>query len=426
MPSNFPSDANLSSCTLGHIYSDAEFTSTVATDFDLVCEGENKALFLGTVMMAGIMIGSALGGLVGDRLGRKRTMLVALLVVGPTLILGAFASSYEVYALLQLIYCSVLPMIWMSSHSILLECFSAGSRIAVVCIKDMYWPLELMALSLVGYLCQDWKQLHLVSGGICLCCLLSIVAVPESLRWLAQNGKKKDAFKVLQNVARSNGRSLNKEDLSRMDQVLTTIEVKAGHKREINLSPLSMFRKGYVRTTLIFFLTWATTNVAAYTLSLNATRLSGNLFLNFCLSAFCEIPGSCLLYLALTRTGRKNNMCAFLLVVAACCLALAVIPKVYTNVILVVFLVGKCFVGAAFQLIWLITSEVSTMQCTNLIHHPFECLQNAGAAGDGHSAEVECFACSIPCNESKNVFKAVLSLFQWESICQPFLRQRLF
>lgn len=41
-----------------------------------------------------------------------------------------------------------------------------------------------------------------------------------------------------------------------------------------------------------------------------------------------------------------------------CCFLLAFIPKGHTTAILLIFLCGKGFVGAAFFIIWLVTSEL--------------------------------------------------------------------
>lgn len=43
---------------------------------------------------------------------------------------------------------------------------------------------------------------------------------------------------------------------------------------------------------------------------------------------------------------------------SGCCLTLAFIPKSSSTAILLVYLTGKCVVGACFQLVWLITAEI--------------------------------------------------------------------
>lgn len=51
-------------------------------------------------------------------------------------------------------------------------------------------------------------------------------------------------------------------------------------------------------------------------------------------------------------------MAGSLWILGICCLVLAFIPKVHTTIVLIVYLIGKCAVGAAFLLVWLITAEI--------------------------------------------------------------------
>ena len=49
--------------------------------------------------------------------------------------------------------------------------------------------------------------------------------------------------------------------------------------------------------------------------------------------------------------------------IGSCCIVLAFLPKYYYTAITCFYLIGKCFSGAAFLLVWLITAE---MYPTNL------------------------------------------------------------
>ncbi len=51
-------------------------------------------------------------------------------------------------------------------------------------------------------------------------------------------------------------------------------------------------------------------------------------------------------------------MAIFLIALSLSCLTLAFIPKSATNYVLMVYLCGKCVVGACFQLVWLVTAEI--------------------------------------------------------------------
>ncbi|XP_042888327.1 solute carrier family 22 member 7-like [Penaeus japonicus] len=58
-------------------YDTAVFASTLVSDFDLICERSWLRPIYVTLYMAGEMVGSLAGGYVGDRWGRRRTVLLA-------------------------------------------------------------------------------------------------------------------------------------------------------------------------------------------------------------------------------------------------------------------------------------------------------------------------------------------------------------
>ena len=50
---------------------------------------------LGTILMVGLLFGSLAGGPVGDKFGRKKALLLALVIECPSIIIGGFISNYE-------------------------------------------------------------------------------------------------------------------------------------------------------------------------------------------------------------------------------------------------------------------------------------------------------------------------------------------
>ena len=50
------------------VYDKSEFSSTLTTELDLVCDNVGKRHFLGSVMMMGLTLGSLLGGPIGEEM----------------------------------------------------------------------------------------------------------------------------------------------------------------------------------------------------------------------------------------------------------------------------------------------------------------------------------------------------------------------
>ncbi len=70
----------------------------------------------------------------------------------------------------------------------------------VACARDMLWPLCHIVLAAYAYLIRHWVHLHLAVGVTALAPLLCLWLIPESYRWLAQNGKKERALRVFQDI----------------------------------------------------------------------------------------------------------------------------------------------------------------------------------------------------------------------------------
>lgn len=83
--SNFDSD-NATTCESGFVFDDSVFPETLSTKLDLVCDRKYLRRMLGTLMMLGLLLGSVLGGWLSDKIGRKKTLLIAVLVMGPSIL----------------------------------------------------------------------------------------------------------------------------------------------------------------------------------------------------------------------------------------------------------------------------------------------------------------------------------------------------
>lgn len=72
---------------------------------------------------------------------------------------------------------------------------------------------------------------------------------------------------------------------------------------------------------LILFDIWATNAFVFYGLSLNATSLSGNKYINFILVCLVEIPGYTLSWVLMNKIGRRWSLAGSLLMCAFTCAA---------------------------------------------------------------------------------------------------------
>ena len=344
-----------------YVYEDAPFTETLTTQVDLVCSGgETKRRLLSTFMMLGLMIGSLVGGRLADKYGRRKIMFTGITIIIPIQIFAGYCQSYWTYALLRLIVCAAGPLVWVASHSLTLELIGTSKRQVVVLVKDFVFPLSNVFVTLVYYLNRHWTYMHIWTGVISLTAWPCFFLIPESVRWLVLNGDKEKAKDILCTIAKRNGKKLNIRDKKEIEEVLSSVESKSkAHGKQEKLNPLDMFKGSYLKTTLIMLFNWITVCVAGYTLLLNATKLYGDVFVNFILVSIAgDLPGTFFLMFTLTYCSRKFNMFYCSLVTGISCIATGFIPKDYSVATTIFYLIGKCFSGMGFLLVWLVTAEL--------------------------------------------------------------------
>jgi len=349
---------NKTSCDGDFIYSTDLYPETLSTRFNLVCEDQTKQRLLGTFTMTGLLLGSLIGGRSGDYFGRKKVLYAACLVISVVLGIASLSTSYAMFAACHIIYSTCLPISWICYQSITTEFFSPGYRKKAWVVKDAIGIPMAALMCFIVYMMRDWRYLQLTIAFLGAFSLITWFFTHESVRWLAQNNKKEEAKDMLLHIAKRNKRKLSPEQINEIDVILGEVATSHDGEESKKLSVMHMFKRQYIFTTGILIIGWICTNLGYYSLSLNATKLSGNIFLNFFLGTMADSPTVLIFYLTLDRFGRKWNMVFFQALLGISCLILAFLPKENFYAFMFVYMLGKLGATASFALVWLITIEL--------------------------------------------------------------------
>ncbi|KAM6972467.1 solute carrier family 22 member 7-like [Aplochiton taeniatus] len=217
-------------CQDGWVYDNSTFTSTVATEWDLVCnrKGMNKAT--ATIFFIGVMCGAPLFGFLSDRFGRRSMLMVSYLSTMVFAISSAFSTSYVTFVILRFFTGLTLAGISIISIVLNVEWFDIDHRTFAGVIVSLDWTIGNWLLAGTAYFVNDWRWLIIaVTSPL----LLSIIAwrwLPESARWLIVNGKPETAHTYLMRCAKMNNRSNRMTDMSPAT-LLNSINVESGDKK---------------------------------------------------------------------------------------------------------------------------------------------------------------------------------------------------
>ncbi|XP_006860547.1 PREDICTED: solute carrier family 22 member 7 [Chrysochloris asiatica] len=342
-------------CPQGWEYDRSEFSSTIATEWDLVCEHKGLNRATSTFFFAGVLVGAVAFGYLSDRFGRRRLLLVAYV---STLVLGltsAASISYAMFVITRTLTGAALAGFTIIVMPLEMEWLDVGHRTVAGVLSSTFWTGGVMLLALVGYLIRDWRWLLLAVTLPCAPGILSLWWVPESARWLLTQGRVEEAHRYLLRCAKLNGRPVGEDSLSW--EVLSKIATRERVYRRP--SYLDLFRTPRLRhISLCSMVVWFGVNFSYYGLSLNVSGLGLNVYHTQLLFGVVELPSKLLVYYSVRHAGRRLTLAGTLLGTALALGARILVSSEMGLWNTALEVIGKGFSEAAFTTVYLFTSEL--------------------------------------------------------------------
>lgn len=203
---------------------------------------------------------------------------------------------------------------------------------------NVVFVFGLMSLAGLSWLLQDWRTLlRVIYAPSCL--IFSYLWIlNESVRWLISKGRHDEAVAILKKAAKMNNVELSEQGLAplfNIDKDKVKIELDEKEKEDVGENKIvqksivmQVLNSSIIRSRLITcsFL-WITCTFVYYGLSINSVSLAGNMYVNFMLVAFIEIPANFCCLFVLDRFGRKRVMITTYILSAILCISLSFLPK---------------------------------------------------------------------------------------------------
>ncbi|XP_037010178.2 solute carrier family 22 member 7 isoform X1 [Artibeus jamaicensis] len=342
-------------CPQGWEYDHSEFSSTIATEWDLVCEqkGLNKAT--STFFFAGVLVGAVAFGYLSDRFGRRRLLLVAYVSTLAMGLASAASVSYIMFAVIRTLTGTALAGFTIIVMPLELEWLDTEHRTVAGVLSSTFWTGGVMLLALIGYLIRDWRWLLLTVTLPCIPGIFSLWWVPESARWLLTQGRLEEAHRYLLCCARLNGRPVGEDSLS-LEELSKVAAVERVVRRP---SYLDLFRTPRLRhISLCCMVVWFAVNLSYYGLSLDFSGLGLNVYQTQLLFGAVELPSKLLVYISVRHAGRRLTIAGTLLGSALTFGTRLLLSSEMVSWSTTLAVIGKGFSEAAFTTTYLFTSEL--------------------------------------------------------------------
>uniref|UniRef100_A0A8C3DKD1 Solute carrier family 22 member 7 n=1 Tax=Corvus moneduloides TaxID=1196302 RepID=A0A8C3DKD1_CORMO len=314
-------------CQHGWVYDHSQFTSTISTQWDLVCEQRGLNQATATFFFIGVTMGAMVFGYLSDRFDPSQAAPLGPSLPGEVLRVPAEC-------------CLPLPG---------MEWVDVQHRTFTGILTSIFWSVGNMLLALAAYLVREWHWLLVAVTGPCLLSIVCLWWVPESARWLIAKGKVKQAHRHLLRCARINGR----KDFDTLTRMATDKNMGGSY------SYISLFRTPVLRKiSLCSGVVWFGVAFSYYGMSMNLTGFGLNIYLSQFVFGIIEIPAKMVMYVLVNRVGRRQSQAWTLILTGLCIGANIVIPKPFTSLRSAVAIMAKGFSEAAFTTVYLYTSEL--------------------------------------------------------------------
>lgn len=293
--------------------------------------------FMGAVVFLGQLLGTSSGALMADTYGRR------IVTVGSTVGCAIFGTlSAFAYNLPMMLFFRFLVGFFVggscSAYTLFAEYCPTHQRGSLLVIEQSFWAFGAIFSVCLAWICfsedflgrsdHDWRY-YLFLTAIPLWIISAFYhMVPESPRYYVATGNTAMAQKMLENVAKINGKPLPK---GKLFKVPTASNGKsAGSLRDI-------FAEQYRHTSIMLYITFWCCVFGYYGISFLSERYfsmfgsasgeGSNLYFEMAVSTISEIPSLFLGMFMLDRFGRKYTMQTMFGVFAVCCLTLSAYQK---------------------------------------------------------------------------------------------------
>ncbi|XP_028665590.2 putative solute carrier family 22 member 31 [Erpetoichthys calabaricus] len=202
-------------CTEGWEFSlSAGLRSSIVTQWNLVCQNYWKIPLQHIFFMIGWIFGYLILGLACDRVGRRSTFLLSVVLSGMLGVAVSFSMNPDVFLMLRLFQGAALAGVFLAAYVARLEVCDPPHRLMVTMIGGLFAFGGELLLPGLAVVCVDWQVLQAIVT-VPLLLLISYwwcnSIFPESPRWLLATCQIRKARSTLQIFSSRNGVRMSEE-----------------------------------------------------------------------------------------------------------------------------------------------------------------------------------------------------------------------
>ncbi|XP_053544811.1 solute carrier family 22 member 6-A-like [Bombina bombina] len=344
-------------CLAGWDYDRTEFSSTIITEWDLVCMHKNRRQLAQSIYMAGVLVGAIILGGLSDKYGRRALLIWSYLQMAVCGTCTAFSPNYLSYCIFRFLVGMALSGIGLNTTALIVEWIPTRERTITGTLAGFCYTVGQLLLAGLAYGIRDWRWLQLTVSLPFVFYFLYSWWFPESARWLVISGRPDKAVTEIKKVSRINGKAEEGEKI-------TLETLKADMIKEVACGTETYTLLDLVRTSTVrrisfaVSLVWFSTSFAYYGLAMDLQKFGVSIYLIQVIFGAVDFPAKLVSTTSMIYIGRRVTQACSLILGGLAILANIFVPNELQTVRTSLAVFGKGCLAASFSCIFLYTTEL--------------------------------------------------------------------
>ncbi|KAF4098458.1 solute carrier family 22 member 6 [Onychostoma macrolepis] len=350
-------EMEMQSCEDGWYYNMTEMSSTIITEWDLVCDQRALKQMSQTTYMGGVLVGAVIFGGLSDRFGRRVLLLFSNLMMAVGGTCAAFSTSFTMFCIFRVCCGMALSGVVLNSFSLIVEWIPTRVRTVVGTGTGYCYTTGQLILAAVAYYIRDWRWLTLAVSLPFYVSFLYSWWFLESARWLVLTKRSEQAVKNLKTVARINGRHAEADKIN-LEMLQESMQKEMACSQG-SYSALDLLRTSSMRTiTVCLSAVWFSTSFAYYGLSMDLQKFGVSIYLIQIIFGAVDIPAKILVTISMSMLGRRPSQCGALVLAGVMILINLLVPYDQQVLRTSLAVIGKGCLAASFNCCYLYSGEL--------------------------------------------------------------------